>query len=189
MDFKSARQSDRAYMLELWENYNALMLAKAQQFCRDLSLCDDVVQTSLMYLIPKAPLLQSLEERARVCYIVTTVKNTAILAQRRQKQAAAHEVTYDNQEFDVLPDPSIDLEKQFIAKETSQEILSIMQLLSDTDRALLCGKYFIGNSDRELAEQLDCTPAALRMRLTRARRKLYTLLKQANLIGGIADGR
>lgn len=50
--------------------------------------------------------------------------------------------------------------------------------LSAEDRALLEGKYILGDSDEMLARTLHCKPSSIRMKLTRARRRALKLLEQ-----------
>ena len=50
--------------------------------------------------------------------------------------------------------------------------------MSAEDRALLEGKYILGDSDEMLARTLHCKPSSIRMKLTRARRRALKLLEQ-----------
>ena len=62
-------------------------------------------------------------------------------------------------------------------------IKSVWPALTEEQRFLLERKYLAGASDAELAEYLDCQPGSVRMKLTRARRRVMEILKE----GGALD--
>jgi len=50
--------------------------------------------------------------------------------------------------------------------------------LSAKDRLLLEGKYFFDYSDNTLAKLLSCKKSSIRMKLTRARRRIVKLIEK-----------
>ena len=50
--------------------------------------------------------------------------------------------------------------------------------LDDGSRDLLAGKYILEKSDDEIAEELGCASGSVRMKLTRARRRLLETMKE-----------
>ena len=65
------------------------------------------------------------------------------------------------------------MDELLILAEKRQQIQYVFGSLSDEDQFLLQGKYFLGQSDAELASQLGCKPSSIRMKLTRARRNAF----------------
>ena len=65
-----------------------------------------------------------------------------------------------------------------ILSEENAQLREIWPMLSEDQRFILEGKYILGYSDKELAEQLQCNPSSIRMKLTRARRNALALLLQ-----------
>lgn len=53
--------------------------------------------------------------------------------------------------------------------------------LPEETRSLLAGKYLLGLSDAELAEQYGCRPDSIRMKLTRARRQALKILREGGI--------
>ena len=54
-----------------------------------------------------------------------------------------------------------------------------LEHMEPQERALLEGKYILAQSDKELAADFKCKPDSIRMKLTRARRKLLDIMKRS----------
>ena len=68
------------------------------------------------------------------------------------------------------------------AAANEQEIEKLkegLKHLGPEDRALLEGKYLLKYGDKELARDFGCQPNSIRMKLTRARRKLMVIMKRS----------
>lgn len=50
--------------------------------------------------------------------------------------------------------------------------------LPEDDRVLLEGKYILGYSDQELAEEIGCQANSIRVKLTRARRRALAIIQE-----------
>lgn len=73
------------------------------------------------------------------------------------------------------------MEEYMISKEEIDELVRRWPQLDDRSKLLLEGKYILGKSDEELAEELSIKPASVRMALTRARQCAYQLLTDEQL--------
>ena len=60
--------------------------------------------------------------------------------------------------------------------EDKERLYRIWDQLTQEEQLLLSGKYILEYSDAELAGQLGCGPASVRMKLTRVRRKARKLM-------------
>ena len=56
--------------------------------------------------------------------------------------------------------------------------------LPERYRLILEGKYILEMNDDEIAEQFSIKPTSVREYLTRARRKVYTILKEGDVLNG-----
>ena len=65
-------------------------------------------------------------------------------------------------------------------KEHWETVLNAWRQLPEQDRELLYQKYILEKSNEELARWLNCGKDSVRMRLTRIRRKILTLMKEAD---------
>jgi len=88
---------------------------------------------------------------------------------RRRRRARAELPIEDNAVADELPDPTPCLDNCVAARE------SLFRAMNDLDAEgldLLVRRYIFGKPGKDLADELDLTPAALRMRLMRLRSTL-----------------
>lgn len=168
---------DREFMLKLYQEYRGLMFSTAEKFISDPDEREDVVQDSLERLLRHADALRWKERPVQAAYVVQTVRNTAINHLRRKdvenRRTGAPE---DGRE---LPEPrSLTLEELMDIRERGAHIREILAGLTETDRLLLTGKYILGYSDAELAEEVGVKPDSIRMMLTRARRRAIIAIKE-----------
>lgn len=170
---------DRQFMLEVYQKYHRLMYHLAKKWISDSPSQEDVVQDTLVKLIPKAPLLRKMEDARLVSYIAHTVRNTAI--RQLERQARAGRILVDLS-LDDLSSEAADRftvpETLLIQKEQWEAFQRVWADLSERERLLLRGKYLFRQSDAELAEWLGCKPGSVRMALTRARRAVWSELKR-----------
>ena len=55
---------------------------------------------------------------------------------------------------------------------------SAMKVFRPDEQRLLEGKYFLGYDDNRLSEICECSPGSVRMKLTRARRKILNIMER-----------
>lgn len=75
---------------------------------------------------------------------------------------------------DAAPGP----EELAILAERRETLRRAWSRLDDGSRDLLAGKYILEKSDDEIAEELGCASGSVRMKLTRARRRLLETMKE-----------
>lgn len=168
-------QSDREFMLWLYEEFHRLMFSTAKEYSVDIQTQEDVVQESLEKLIKKTALLRTKVRPVQAAYIITTVRNTAISLLKKEQAACVLELEID------MADPYAPLpEEILLLKDRNARLSAVWSRLPAQDRFLLEGKYFLDSSDEELAACLHCKPSSIRMKLTRARRKALRLLNEQN---------
>ena len=74
------------------------------------------------------------------------------------------------------------LETQLIVSQQLEHFRSILVKLPEKEQELLIRKYYLDESNHEIAEQMDCKCNSIRMMLTRARRDLLQLLGKESKI-------
>lgn len=177
-------QSDKEFMIQLYQNYNRLMFFVAKRYISDHAVCEDIVQESLEKLIKKVETIRPMERCVLAGYIVSTVRNTAIsylkFEGKRQKNQSSLE---DWQESEKISGRH-SLDDLLVWTEEKLKLQMIWPSLSEEDRLLLEGKYILGYSDSELALQLGCRSDSVRMKMTRARRRAFDLMSDK---GGKCD--
>ena len=70
-------ETDQQFVLSLYEKYKYIMFGTARKYVSDSFAVEDLVQESLLKLIPKISVLRGLQRCKIDAYIVYTVRNTA----------------------------------------------------------------------------------------------------------------
>lgn len=169
---------ERDFMARLYEENERLLFATALKYAPSTHDAEEIVQDSLVKLIRKCDTLRSLERCVLTSYIVSTIRNTAINYLRKQGREVQRSEVYDDEaDSDALP-YRLSFDELLILAENRAKLVAAWQELSEQDRMLLEGKYFLDLSDAELAEQLGCKSSSIRMKLTRARRNAMRLITE-----------
>lgn len=167
---------DTAFMVWLYNEFKPLMFATVKKYVSNPQDQEDIIQDSLERLMKKAPLLRQKERSVLACYVVFTVKNTSINHLKKQALTRKHFVSIsDPLDEPLSPGPSLD--EWMILGERERTLSQVWDLLTQEEQLLLSGKYILGYSNAEIAAQLGCAPASVRMKLTRARRQAKKLME------------
>lgn len=168
---------DRAFMAELFQGYQRLMYGEIYKVVKNQWNAEDVMQSVLVKLIDKIPLLKSREPTQRINYIISTCKNTALNYVRDN----AHSDDTSFEDYMDVSDSANDghmLELRLVKSEELDGLAHVWSKLDDRTRHLLEGYYILEKSMAELGRELDIKTESVRMALTRARKKAYKLLEK-----------
>lgn len=179
---KNEISKEQKFMNELYFEYERLMFFVAKQYASNLYEQEEIVQNALVQLLQKGDTLQKLEPNARASYIAVTLRNTAINYRRKLEREQKRQISLEtvSEEMAELQLPPADT--FLVHAENKAELLRAYQGLSEGDRHLLAGKYILHLSNAELAQQFQCTPGSIRMKLTRVRRRFLALLKKEGTV-------
>ena len=130
----------------------------------DSAASDDILQDCFVRLWQHRYPLKSEQEAEAL--LARTVRNASLNEQRRKRT-----IPIETDLIDDSPDYSI--------KEKAFEELQkkIEQQLTDTQRYILEEKEYGGRTLEDIAKELKMEPTAVRMQLSRARKKLRNALK------------
>lgn len=167
-------ESDRAFMENLFLQYNRLMYHEIFKITNDTDITDDVLQSTLEKLIDKIQKLRTLDRNRLVNYIITASKNTALNYLRDQK--TGQQVSFD----DCIDSPDLDNDKhstedRLILLEEWDQLRIIWPKLDERSKYLLESRYLLEKSNQEMAQYLGIKPESIRMALTRARKNAVQL--------------
>lgn len=164
------------FLEELYERHRRLMYATALKFVSDKRAAEDIVHDAVVKLLEKEDTLRTLSCCTLTSYVVYTVRNTAVSHLRRQDVRKKHRVETESdwEAEDAAPGP----EELAILAERRETLRRAWSRLDDGSRDLLAGKYILEKSDDEIAEELGCASGSVRMKLTRARRRLLETMKE-----------
>ncbi len=169
-------ENDRAFMAELFLQYNRLMYSEIYKIVHDSWVAEDLVQTVLVKLINKIQELREKDREHLVNYIITTCKNCARSHLRKQHRHLyvqfddgwdSEDTEYDRQA----------IEYRLISSENLLALARVWPKLDSRNRWILESRYIQEKSSDEIAKELGIKPESLRMALSRARRTAYQLLE------------
>lgn len=170
-------ENSREFMTNLYLQCEKRMYREAGKLFSHSSDIEDVVYEALTKLIDKIAVLQELNERERLQYVIVTVKHTAINMIRRASLLPTE--SFDEMESFFMTSEEASPEEDILKEQRNAYLRSIFSNIPLEDRLLLEQKYILKWSDAEIAEGLSIQPASVRMRLTRTKRKIAeTLLAQ-----------
>lgn len=161
-----------------YDEFERLMYFTAQKYSTDSCRCEDIVQESLSKLIERVDLLQTLDRPALASYIVVTVRNTAINFLKKEAHENDKRVILAKSRETTLSPVTVSVEEYIIKKENRAHFREIMESLDLETKCLLEAKYILGYDDKKLSIIAGCSPNSVRMKLTRARRKVLKILNE-----------
>ena len=164
-------EDDREFMTRLYLDYRWLIFSKVSNIVHDRTVAEDLVHDVIVKLIDKLQTISALDKRRLAAYIVETAKSTAIDYMRKYAR-----VETASEEIGTMQDPE-DVEVQAIRRMDLEEMKLAWPELKDETRELLSRKYFLMQTDVEIADAFQVRPGSVRMMLTRARREVYQLIK------------
>ncbi len=165
---------DRAFMQELYHNFNQLMFFTVKKYASKQEDCEDIVQDGLLKLMKQIPRLRTMERDGLVGYLVVTMRHTAI---NYLKKEANHQAFIQSGQWEETVTPIL-LDTYLSQKELLSTLERIWPQLSNDEQFLLEGKYILGYHDADLADELNCETSSVRMKLTRARRHALALMQR-----------
>lgn len=170
---KSLDQNNRPdFLLQFYNQYRYYLYKQVWEQCYDAQSVEDIVQTVWEKLITKGELLRTLEHRQRLNYISKTVENTIREIARKQKVVVCS--------LEQIAEPAYDgtrILEQMQDKWMKQEYFQATWALVDADtRELLERKYWLDETDEQIASAMNISKDSVRMYLSRARRKALFIL-------------
>ena len=178
-DLGMCDQKEREFMEELYRKYERLMYATVRRYISDSMEQEEIVQESLKKLIEKRRVLCNLDCAAQAGYIVVAIRNTSFSYLRKRNRERSKIISLETLNEEGMRHIILAEEEQLFYEEEIEKLKEGLKHLGPEDRALLEGKYLLKYGDKELARDFGCQPNSIRMKLTRARRKLMVIMKRS----------
>ena len=172
--------SDQDFVLWVYQEFGRLMFYTAQKYLADPGQQEEVVQESLRKLIEKTAALRALKRPALASYVAVTVRHAAIDLLKRQGREKERIVGLEELSAEAVECP---LDEGLILREQVERLQKVWPLLDQETRLLLEGKYILDYDNGELGRLLGCRPDSVRMKRTRARRKVLRLMGEEGRLG------
>ncbi len=166
-------EEDRAFLEELYLQYHHLMYAQALRVLNDSHAAEDAVSDAMEALIRKISLLKTMDGNKCKAYAVITVRHMAINLYRRNSR----ETVTEDEFLEAIPSGGR-TEDHVLENAGVEEIKEAVCRLGGNDRDILMMRYFREMNDTEISRELGIRPAAVRVRISRARKRLIRLLER-----------
>jgi RNA polymerase sigma factor (sigma-70 family) len=174
-----ARRKDADAFAQLIRRYERVALSVAYGVLGSGEAAGDAVQETFLRAWQR---LEELKDPARFAtWICGIARNLAIDSRRRGKHSKP---AADLGGMDVVSaDPRVsgDPLEELSRREQHAMVANALQSLDETTRPIVTLRYYDGLSSKEIAKLLEISPAAVDMRLMRARQQLKKLLSPATV--------
>lgn len=181
--FSTIEDADsRQFMEQLYVKYSKLIYSQVYKLTRDSYEVEEIVQESLVNLIEKVDLLQTLPRDRLVNYLISTARYTGYAFFRKKRKV--EEIPIEEDETVLFDKGAFQngLDELMIQKMESEQLYQVWSQLRERDQLVLNMKYILDQSNEEIAEALGVKPGSIRMLLTRAKRNLLSELKKSMII-------
>ena len=169
--------SDREFLTGLFHDYHRLMYHTAQEYVLDQYDKEEIVQDSFVKIIENIHRIRNLGRYALPFYLVIIVRHTAINHLRRSSTRNQHLFFVDDHDFiQSHSEESTSLDELSTILGHREAIDCLWSKLSDLDQYVLGAYYYVGLKTEEIAKALGCSEDAVRMKLSRARKRARKIL-------------
>ena len=174
-------EADRAFMQKLYLDYEQMLYSRAYHILKSKNDVEDAVNSACVKLIPKIPLLKTLERDALSAYVVATIVNTSISLSKKQNQEYGFTTKIDEQVFDRVEANAPLPDEHFIASVRLEALYQAILQLPKRESLMMRMKHYDGMSDAEIAAVFRIKPASVRVCLFRARNHLKAILQRTEV--------
>ena len=164
-------EDDRQFMEQLYFEHSRLMYATAWKYSAFRMDVEDVVSDSCVALITKIPALRKMDRKALCAYIISTVRNKTIDANRKASRAGERIRQEDAEVLENMAGGKT-MEEQVLLREKLRIILEVASGLPWVEQDVLRMKYQQGMSAREIAEETGMPEEDVWKCLKRARQAI-----------------
>ena len=144
---------------------------------RDRPMAEDIVENAFLRSFERIAQFDS--GRPFGPWFLRMVINDALKAESKQKRHisldADEEETYQHliEKLEAATDEPEDLVQRSELRQAVEEALG---RLAPRQRAVIVQRYYLGLSEREMSDELDCAPGTIKWHLNSARKRLKALL-------------
>lgn len=164
--------SDRQFAAELYHSYHSIMHQKALSILKKEDLAEDAVQDAMLKIICHLDKIREIPKREIPFYLIAITQTTCIDRYRKiQREKQACVMGYEDDGAKDFSDPKTP-EKVFIHTDQIKLLNCCLKELPQREIDLLYYFYTMELSGKEIARLMGMTENAIRMALTRARRKV-----------------
>lgn len=174
------KQSNRQdFVEEIYNQYKVPLLCVIRKYIVEKDAIEDVFQEVIIRIIQNVDLLSRLPRPKLEAYIFLVARGVSIDYLRSASK---------KEEISIESDFVLDLLSRDKRQAVTQsdpirkaDIIIMMEKIPAEEKILLIGKYYLGLSTKELIDFVGGSPATIRSKVFRARKKLLEEWTQAGL--------
>lgn len=168
--------NDRAFITELYLSYRNLMYSIAIDIVNDHQDAEDMVALAITEMIENIEVLRKINHLRLRSYIASIVRNDSIDFIRKRKRYTL--LSTDEKGLDDAPDDS-DVDDTILQRAEIRDLENGIAKLTRKEQTLLLMKYVDEQTDKQIAQILHIGQDSVRVYLSRAKRRLLTIMKEA----------
>lgn len=166
--------------------YQVRAVRAAYLVTRDRAMAEDIVQAA--FLRAFARIEQFDAGRPFGPWFLRSVVNDAVKAAAHAGRSLSLEASFGEAQpsfSELLADPRPGPADQVEAAELRRTVWAALEQLPAPQRAAVVLRFYLGMSEAEMSDEMDCPPGTIKWRLHEARRRLKVLLRpHAGEVGG-----
>ena len=168
-----ADEDDRQFISDIFVAYERFVYHELKKYIADSWELEDIFQGVFVRLINNIPTLRTLDKPRMIRYIAVTARNSAInyLHRKNRFEMVPYEDVFDE---NLLSGNSV--EDIVFTKVYAENLGEAWNRLDAKSKYYLDATYTLGKSAVEIASDLNVPPVNVRMAISRARKKLKSLL-------------
>lgn len=171
---------DRAFITELYLSYRNLMYRIALGIVGDHQDAEDMVALAVTEMIEHIDVLRRVHHLRMRSYLASMVRNDAIDFMRRRRRYTL--LSADETGLDDAPDDA-DIDDGILLRAEIEDLENGIARLPRREQILLLMKYVDEKTDKQIAQILHIGQGSVRVYLSRAKRHLLTIMKEADKDG------
>jgi RNA polymerase sigma-70 factor (ECF subfamily) len=160
----------------LVSRYQVKAVRTAFLITHDESLAEDVVQETFIRIFQR--IRQFDENRSFEPYFMRSVVNAALNAIRKKAKWTQDDSGTNMDELEALLLQAASVEEQVEFAQLKVEIMAALDKLSARQRAAVVQRYYLGMSEKEMADTLEAAPGTVKWLLNAARTRLREILQE-----------
>ena len=157
----------------LYNRWKKLMLSKSYDILREYDLAQDAVSEAFIRVYKNLRKIDDPESGQTAAFLVMIVRNVSFTILKKQKKSGGA----DFAEIEPRAD-DFDLEQSVLSKQSAQELLNIIDGLSEDLKTPFLMKYAYEFSLKEIGGTLGITENNAAVRIHRARVKLAEMIRK-----------
>jgi RNA polymerase sigma-70 factor (ECF subfamily) len=139
-------------------------------------MAEDVVQDTFIRIFQR--IRQFDGNRSFEPYFMRCVVNAALNAVQKKTKGTQADPGTNMDELEALLSQAASVEEQVEFVQLKGEILAALDRLSSRQRAAVVQRYYLGMSEKEMADTLEAAPGTVKWLLNAARTRLRELLHE-----------